>query len=139
MKKPGKMILEVLSHLFKRPATTRYPFEKAQMPDAFRGQIRFIAQKCVGCKLCVKDCPAEAITITQVGPKEDKRFECTFQLDQCMYCGQCVDSCNKEALESTMEFELASLDRKNLKVTFRPVPKDEQGAKPEKSPPAPAE
>jgi formate hydrogenlyase subunit 6/NADH:ubiquinone oxidoreductase subunit I len=126
MSMPGKMIREVLSHLFKKPATVGYPFEKVHLPSTFRGQIRFIAQKCVGCKLCVKDCPAEAITISQVGPKEDKRFEATFQLDQCMYCGQCVESCNKEALEATLEFELAQLDRKNLKVTFHPAPKKEE-------------
>lgn len=127
MRFPGKMLLEVLSHLFKKPATVGYPFEKPALPQTFRGQIRFIAQKCVGCKLCVKDCPTEAISITQVGPKEDKRFEATFLLDQCMYCGQCVESCNKEALEATVEFELAQFDRKNLKVTFRaPDEKDKE-------------
>ena len=129
MRKPGKMLSEVLAHLFKRPATIGYPFEKVKMPDGFRGRIRFIAEKCVGCKLCMKDCPAEAITITQVGEKADKRFECTIHLDQCMYCGQCVQSCNKDALESTMEFELAQLDRKNLVVTFHARPKEETATK----------
>ena len=130
MIKPGKMLAEVFSHLFKKPATIAYPFGKVEMPDTFRGQIKFIAEKCVGCKLCMKDCPAEALTITQVGEKADRQFECTFKLDQCMYCGQCVESCNKEALEATVHFELAQLDRDKLTVTFRPVVKERNDPQP---------
>jgi formate hydrogenlyase subunit 6/NADH:ubiquinone oxidoreductase subunit I len=115
MKRPGAMIAEVLSHLFATPATTHYPFEKADVPATYRGKIKFLAGKCVGCMLCMKDCPSNAITITKVAPK---KFECTFALDHCMFCAQCVESCNRDALETTMEFELAAVDRDNLKITF---------------------
>jgi len=116
MKRPGKMIKEVLETIFKKPATSRYPFIKSPMPDKFRGKLKFYPEKCIGCKLCMKDCPSNAITITKVG---DKQFECSIDLGKCIYCGQCVDSCMKKALEITPEFELASLDREKLKVTFR--------------------
>ena len=127
MKKPGKMISEVLSHVAKKPATDAYPFGEPYVPKGLRGAIKFFADKCVGCKLCMKDCPAEAITINKVG---DKQFEATFALDRCLYCAQCVYSCNKGALASSSEFELAALDRADLKVTFRIEPKkeDEPGA-----------
>ena len=33
MIRPGKMLKQVLQSIFKKPATTRYPFTKAVMPD----------------------------------------------------------------------------------------------------------
>ena len=116
MKRPGKMMSQVLRSIFKRPATTRYPFVKSGMPEKFRGKLKFYPERCIGCKLCMKDCPSNAITIKKIG---EKQFECEIDLGKCIYCAQCVDSCMKKALESTREFELASLDREKLKVTFR--------------------
>ena len=119
MIKPGRMLGQVLRSAAHRPATRPYPAEPVRLPAAFRGKIRFFASRCVGCKLCQKDCPADALAINKVG---DKRFEAVFRLDHCIYCAQCVDSCNKDALESTSEFELATLDRATLRVTFDAPP-----------------
>jgi len=124
MIRPGKMIRQVLKSIFKKPATTKYPYEKVktEMPDKFRGRLLFHPERCVGCKLCMRDCPSGAINIKKVGTSQ---FECEIDLGKCIYCGQCVDSCLKKALEMTKEFELASLDRKKLKVTFSAKTKDD--------------
>lgn len=106
---------EVLRHVAQKPATLRYPFEPVQMPPNFRGKLVFHAERCVGCKLCQKDCPANAIAISKVG---EKRFEAVFRFDHCIYCAQCADSCNKDAIESTPEFELATFSRASLRVTY---------------------
>ena len=116
---PGRMTGEVLRHVAQRPATVNYPAQPAEMPSAYRGKIVFHAAKCVGCKLCQKDCPAGALVIHKVG---EKRFEAIFQFDRCIYCAQCVDSCNKDAMESTREFELATLDRSTLRVHYHAPP-----------------
>jgi formate hydrogenlyase subunit 6/NADH:ubiquinone oxidoreductase subunit I len=115
MIKPGKMVRQVLQSLFKRPATTLYPFVKTDMPDKFRGRLKYYPQRCIGCMMCMKDCPTGAIVIKKVG---DKKFIAEIDLAKCIYCGQCVDSCPKEALESTKEFELAKSDREKLKVVY---------------------
>ena len=131
MIKPGKMIREVLTAFFQKPATVLYPYVKVLMPERFRGKIRFIAPNCIGCKLCMRDCPTNCITITKVG---EKRFQAEFDLDRCIYCAQCVDSCPKKALETTVEYELAQLQRANLKAVFPAEPPPPQPAAP-----APAE
>jgi len=115
----GKMIAETLGSLFKKPATENYPADKEGMPKGFRGKIKFDASKCIGCKLCMKDCPANAITINKVGDK----YEAVIDLGKCIYCGQCVDSCAKKALDITDEFELAQLDSSKLKVNLDDGPK----------------
>jgi len=116
MKKvPGRMAKEVLRHSIKAPATRNYPYDKPDMPENFRGKIVFDTDKCIGCKICVRDCPALAITIIAEG---EKKFTAEFHLDRCIYCAQCVDSCPKDALLNTKEYELAEIDRKRHKVTF---------------------
>jgi formate hydrogenlyase subunit 6/NADH:ubiquinone oxidoreductase subunit I len=115
MKKPGKMLSETVRHVLKKPATVRYPYVKVEMPAKFRGKIKFDPEKCIGCKACMRDCPARAITIIKVG---DKKFDAEFRNDRCIFCAQCVDTCPKQALEATVEFELAAFDRKNLVTHF---------------------
>lgn len=113
MRRPGMMLREVLGSLSKKVATIAYPAVKVEMPEKFRGKIVFHARRCIGCKLCVRDCPSEAIAINKIG---EKRFEAIIDMTRCVFCGQCVDSCNQDALESSKAYELASLDKSTLKI-----------------------
>ena len=113
MKIMGKMVPDLFKALFKKPVTIAYPAEAAKVAARFRGGLKFHADNCIGCKLCMRNCPAGAIEIIKVA---DKEFKAVVLMDKCIFCGQCVDSCNKAALESTPEFELAASNRKSLKV-----------------------
>ena len=121
MKKTGRMVGQVLSSVFKKPATTRYPYLRSGAPTNFKAKIKFNPEKCIGCKLCMRDCPSNAINIIDMG---NKKYEAEFRLDKCIYCSQCVLSCLKGALETTNEFELAQLDNKKLKIRFNAEPED---------------
>jgi formate hydrogenlyase subunit 6/NADH:ubiquinone oxidoreductase subunit I len=113
------MISTVLRSLFRKPATTRYPKVPFIMPDRFRGAPVVDSKGCIGCKICVRDCPSGAITIHTVG---EKRFEVEIDLGRCVYCGQCADSCPKKVIEISPSFELAQIDRNKLKVVFHADP-----------------
>lgn len=113
MRRPGVMLREALGELFRAPATVSYPKTKASPPPRFRGKLVFHADRCVGCRLCMRDCPSSAITINKLG---EKQFEAILDLDTCVFCCQCVSSCNKGALEASPDFELAVLDKGKLKV-----------------------
>ncbi len=117
--RPGVMLDLVLKHLFRKPATLNYPFEKFEMPDKFRAKLFFESEKCIGCMMCMKDCPSRAIVITKV---RDKVFKADIDNGRCIYCSQCVLVCPKNALAATKEYELASVDRQSLKTVFDAKP-----------------
>ena len=112
-KKIGKMLIEVTSSLFKKPATSEYPFKKREIHKSYSGKIAFDKEKCIGCNICVRNCPAKALVVAKVA---DKVFEMTLSLAKCIFCGQCVVSCPKKALSTTDEFELAKSDKSKLTV-----------------------
>jgi formate hydrogenlyase subunit 6/NADH:ubiquinone oxidoreductase subunit I len=131
----GEMIAAVLGSLFRKPATIRYPFAPFKMPDRFRGPPAWDSNRCIGCKLCMRDCPSQAITITKVG---EKRFDQTVDLGKCVYCGQCADTCPRKVITLTSEFELAQVDKQTFKITYHaapaaPAPEPAPSPEPEKS------
>jgi formate hydrogenlyase subunit 6 len=113
MKKVGSMLPYLLKMLTKKPSTIAYPFTNLDLPENFRGKLKFEQSKCIGCKICERECPSDAIKITKVA---DKVFQAELYLDRCIFCGQCVDSCPKYALECTKEYELSHLDKSKARI-----------------------
>jgi formate hydrogenlyase subunit 6/NADH:ubiquinone oxidoreductase subunit I len=118
------MLKEVLSHVFKKPATGKYPFVKAEVPEGFRGKQVFDITLCISCGLCSRDCPAKAIEMIDV----DGKRRPLFHLDLCIFCYQCAESCPRNAIKSSLIFELASTDKSDLVVKPQTSPQKASGA-----------
>ncbi len=101
--------LECFKNLFKKPCTTKYPFEKLKPYKRFRGKIKYLSKKCIGCMQCSRNCPSEAITFY-------KRGRIDFDMGICMHCGLCVDVCPVDAIEFNQQCEYADKNPKKFIV-----------------------
>jgi len=121
------MLPQVFKQMFKKPWTNKFPVKyipgnvtnylkkveegKAKInppiktPDGFRGKIKYDKEKCIGCKLCIKVCPTEAI---EYKPDEKK---IRIFLSRCCFCSQCNDVCPVNCLSMGDEFLLADTDK----------------------------
>jgi formate hydrogenlyase subunit 6/NADH:ubiquinone oxidoreductase subunit I len=117
--KIGSMLGEIIRSVFRKPATVQYPFGVRQaVPDRLRGVIQYDPEKCTGCTLCMKDCPANAIEILAID-KPNKRFIMRFHADRCTYCAQCVVNCRFKCITmSNTEWERAALTREPFTVYY---------------------
>jgi formate hydrogenlyase subunit 6/NADH:ubiquinone oxidoreductase subunit I len=118
----------VASHIFTKPATTKYPFVKPTLPEDARCKTVYTIESCnvidigtgnkgltmdvrsiVGsnCKVCVRDCPATAIEIVEVEGKRRPQI----RFDKCIFCHQCVESCPRGAIKSSVFYEMATTDK----------------------------
>ena len=116
--KIATMLGDVWQSIWQRPITQKYPFERLEAPVRLRGKLHWNPEKCTGCALCNKDCPANAIEIITVDKKE-KQFVMKYHMDRCTYCAQCVESCRFSCIEmSDEEWELAATDKTPFTVTY---------------------
>lgn len=120
---------DAFSNLFKKAATHRYPEEPVDVAETFRGKQVLNIENCIGCTLCARDCPAQAIDFIMVDGKKRPRIH----LDRCVFCYQCADTCPRNVFQKSKVFELATTDKSTL-VVQPPQPT----VKPEQAPASPS-
>jgi formate hydrogenlyase subunit 6/NADH:ubiquinone oxidoreductase subunit I len=118
MMRIGSMLSDIMRSLVRKPFTVRYPFVARPAPERTRGSLEWDREKCNGCMLCAKDCPADAIQVTVVD-RAAKKFRFSYRTDRCVYCGQCVISCRPGALSmSPVRWHLSSPTKESFVVNM---------------------
>jgi len=95
LKKRFRLLTSIIEAFIKEPETVNYPFGELDLPETFRGEILFDPDKCIGCGLCVRNCPADAL---QMNKKSRDEFRLIHYPARCAYCGQCGDNCRHGAI-----------------------------------------
>ena len=111
-------------YMWTKPITMRYPEERWIPSERFRGQVALVRDPekpeqdlCVGCCLCARVCPSNAISLVTSGGENNKKIINEYYVDvsRCIFCGMCVEICPVKALVSTDLYELATDDRSKLR------------------------
>jgi NADH-quinone oxidoreductase subunit I len=108
--------------IFKRPVTIRYPKQKRELEEGFRGRHAFVRnpetgkENCVACTKCAQVCPSQCIYIDySINDDTSSRVLIKYEIDalRCIYCGYCEEVCPVNAIVLTEFYEYASYDRKS--------------------------
>lgn len=108
--------ITVFKHALKPRVTLEYPEIKQELDDNFRGKHQFCIDKCLGCGICQKVCPANAINIIK---NDNKVVEYVIDYSKCIFCGNCAEYCTKNAISMGKDYELASDNKNDLVVSFK--------------------
>merc|ERR1719461_1074014 len=107
--------------MFQPKVTINYPMEKTPISPRFRGEHalrRYITgeERCIACKLCEANCPAQAITIEAEERADGSRKTTRYDIDmtKCIYCGFCEEACPVNAIIQGPNFEFAVESREEL-------------------------
>jgi len=120
LKKRFALLLSLLDALFRGAETVSYPETELELPDGFRGAIQLDPEKCTGCGLCVRDCPANALELVKES-KSDYKF--IYHPARCAYCGLCEQACRRGAIFHSNRLTGSTRDPHSIVVVL----KDQKG------------
>lgn len=109
------LLPDLLRALVQRPETGQFPFAPPQIPEGYRGRVQAHPERCRGCGLCVRDCPAFALELHR---ENRDTFRLVYYPARCAFCGQCEISCPFGVLYQTHTFVRGTEDLDRLTVTL---------------------
>lgn len=105
-----QMVGTLIGNLFKRKNTVMFPADHVPIPEGFRGFPYVTAEKCNGCKRCIRVCPSGALEVVDT---EDGGRKHITNIARCTRCQQCEESCPQNGIQLTVS-ELGDLLRADV-------------------------
>ena len=101
---------QALGNLFKKPATSPYPLQPKIFQEGVRGHVENDSSRCILCGMCMRTCPAGAITVD--------RKTGLWRLDpfSCVQCAACVENCPKKCLSMKPEYTAPALKKEAVEL-----------------------
>ena len=115
-------LFTVLKYGLKKRVTLEYPEKKQQLPKNFRGKLTPARNNdgeltCIGCELCVKNCPVNNVIQIQKEKDENGKIKViSYDIDhsRCIFCGNCIYVCPYQHIKMSNEYELATTSLETL-------------------------
>lgn len=122
LKKRFSLLSAIMDALIEPPETVAYPFCELKLPETFRGAIVIDPEKCTGCGLCVRDCPAQGLELIK---KSRDEFKLIHYPARCAYCGQCSISCRRKAISHSNQLVGSTTDPDEMVVILKEKEEDQ--------------
>lgn len=116
LKKRFSLLSAIIDAVLTLNETVDYPFGPLELPEGFRGAIVIDADKCIGCGLCVRECPAEALEMEK---KSRDEFKLIHYPARCAYCGQCERTCRHGAISHSNKIVGSTTDVDEMVVVLK--------------------
>lgn len=98
---------KLIRNLFKKPMTLIFPLESLPPIDYYRGRQLLDIEKCVGCGMCSRVCPNDAVKMVEYNDKKCPEIH----MGKCCFCGLCAEHCPTQALQMTSYVFIAGYDK----------------------------
>lgn len=110
-------IKEALTQVFQKPSTLKYPEVKRNVPEHYRGRLKFYPDRCIACGMCMRVCAPSSITKTVEKTPEGDKITMRFDMLSCTFCGMCADFCMKKSIELTSDYSMVSENGEDIDVS----------------------